>query len=218
MGGSVVTALRGLAFLLCVLAAVPQSSAAPLITIPTTVSGYFNDTANAALVGSDLGTALFADDYERANNVAVYEFSLSTAQSVRFDSNGFAAGGADPYFTLFSGTTGSATFVGSNYAQAFSTGGDFDLTFALSAGDYTIAIGVFANMSLAENYGFGSLGDGFIFLGGPDFLASSYYEVGISAEGTPIPEPATLALLLPLMMFLGMSLQRRRASVRPAAG
>ena len=66
-----------------------------------TFSGYLNDSANSALVGSDLGPALFSDDYDIANNVALYSFNVPIAGNVIFDSNGFGVGGADPYFTLF---------------------------------------------------------------------------------------------------------------------
>ena len=161
------------------------------------VSGFLNDSGNAALIGSPVWaggtppTPLFADDFDIANNVALHTFSVAAPGNVNFLSSGFAAGGVDPYFTLFSGTGETATFLGSNFAQAFSTGGDFDLNFLLSAGDYTLALGAFANMSFAENLGAGALGDGFIALGGPSFLWNYYYELEVSTggSGAPIPEP-----------------------------
>ena len=70
----------------------------------------------------DLGAALFGDDFEIANNVALHTFSVAAPGSFNFDSNGYDAGGIDPYFTLF-GTGPTATFLASNYDQAFSTGG-----------------------------------------------------------------------------------------------
>ena len=161
-----------------------------------TFSGYFNDSGNAALKGSDLGPAQFIDDWAIANNVALYPLSVPFSGNVVFDSNGFAAGGADPYFTLFAGSGNSATFLGSNYDQAFSTGGDFLLTYALAAGDYQVAMGVFANMSFAENYGTGTLADGFTGLGGPYYLGNYYYELAITTpDSTAIPEPATIVLI-----------------------
>jgi hypothetical protein len=166
-----------------------------------TLSGYFNDQANTALVGSDLGPALFGDDYEIANNVALYSLSVPITGNVTFDSNGFAAGGVDPYFTLFQGNGNTAPFLGSNYDQAFSTGGDFLLTYALAAGDYKVAMGVFANMSIAENYGSGTLADGFAFLGGPSYLGIDnpyYYELGVTTPDQPgpvVPEPTTMLLI-----------------------
>lgn len=168
----------------------------PADAASVTLSGYFNDSGNSALVGSDLGPALFGDDWEIANNVALYALSVPVAGNVTFDSNGFAAGGADPYFTLFQGNGTGATFLGSNYDQAFSTGGDFFLNYALAAGDYMVALGVFANMSLAENYGMGTLNDGFTFLGVPQYLGNYYYELVITKPDTPtVPEPATLLLI-----------------------
>jgi len=192
------------------LAAVAIHSAA---SYAVTFSGYVNDAANPALVHSDLGAALFGDDSEIANNVALHTFSVAAPGNYDFDSNGFAAGGIDPYFTLFSGTGATATFLASNYDQAFSTGGDFLINLALAAGDYTIAIGTFANMSFAENNPDAdpSLGDGFIFLGGPGFLGNYYYELSVDTgepPPPPVPEPGSLMLLLTGLAMVGA--RRRR--------
>jgi hypothetical protein len=161
-------------------------------------SGFLNDPANGALVGSALSAPSFADDFAIANNVALYVLSVATPGDVNFLSKGFGLGGVDPYFTLFSGTGNSATFVGSNYNQAFfGGGGDFHLDFLLAAGDYTIAIGAFANLSFAENLGAGTLGDGFIGLGEPGSLGSSFYELDVSAPtAAAVPEPASVILLM----------------------
>jgi len=176
-------------------------------------SGYVNDAANPALVHSDHGAALFGDDFEIANNVALHTFSVAAPGSFKFDSNGFDAGGIDPYFTLFSGTGASATFLASNYDQAFSTGGDFLINLALAAGDYTIALGTFANMSFAENNPDAdpALGDGFTFLGGPGFLGNYYYELSVDLgepPPPPVPEPGSLMLLLTGLAMVGV--RRRR--------
>lgn len=177
-----------------------------------TFSGYVNDAANPALVHSDLGPALFGDDFEIANNVALHTFSVAAPGNFNFDSNGFDAGGIDPYFTLFSGTGPTATFLASNYDQAFSTGGDFLINLALAAGDYTIALGTFANMSFAENDPDAdpSLGDGFTFLGGPGFVGNYYYEltVDLGEPPPPVPEPGSLMLLLTGLAMVGA--RRRR--------
>ncbi len=171
-------------------------------------SGYFNDSGNAALVGSVLGPASFGDDYEIANNVALYSLSVPIAGPASFESKGFAAGGADPYFTLFQGSGDTATFFGSNYDQAFSTGGDFILPFTLAAGDYMVAMGVFANMSYAENSGSGTLGDGFAGIGEPDYVGNYYYELEVTLPTSSVPEPC--AILLIGASFIGFGAIRRK--------
>jgi hypothetical protein len=133
---------------------------------------------------------------------------LPIGGNTSFESYGFAAGGVDPYFTLFMGSGGSATFLGSNFAQAFSTGGDFATTFDLPAGSYMLAIGAFANVSFTENLGIGTLADGFTALGGPSFLGNYYYEVNVSSAA-PVPEPATSILISTGLVALYM--RRRRA-------
>jgi len=177
---------------------VAVAGAAPLLTL----SGFLNDQANTSLVGS--GSApdapLFGDDVEVSNNVAVYALTVGSAATVTFDSNGFDAGGLDPYFTLFAGNDPvTATVLTSNFAQAFSAGGDFLISLPLAAGDYLFAIGAFANMSLAENLGAGTLADGFVALGQPDLLGSLtpyYYELAVTDDRRPpVPEPSVLALL-----------------------
>ena len=189
-----------------------------------TFKGFLNNPSNTALVGSDFGPPLFADDFEIANNVALYVISVPTSLTVNFRSRGFVAGGVDPYFTLFQGTGSSATFFGSNYTEAFSTGGDFDLSFTLSPGLYTMAVGAFANMSFAENLGTGTLGDGFIGLGEPDVLGTYYYEIGVDlplTEGVAIPTLTEWGMVI-LTTFLGLgvlcSLRARITGRRRATG
>jgi hypothetical protein len=170
-------------------------------------SGRLDDPANTALVSSDLTAPSFVDEYAVANNVALYALDVQAAGLVSIVSTGFAAGGADPYFTLFRGADATATFVDSNYTQAFSTGGDFSFSAVLAAGAYRIALGAFANMSFAENLGSGVLGDGFVGLGVPDVLGDSSYRLVVNA---PVPEPAAAWLLVAGMAAL---LLRRR--IRP---
>jgi hypothetical protein len=170
-----------------------------------TFSGYVDDAANTNLVGADLGTPLFADDFEIANNVALYVLAVAESGIVTFDSNGVEGGGIDPYFTLFNGATTSATFVESNYLQAFSTGGDFLISVFLAAGTYQVAIGTFANMSSAENLGAGTLGDKFTGLGDPNWLGNYYYELVVTTPAA-VPEPASmLSILLAGAGLLGLA-------------
>ncbi len=172
------------------------AAAAATAGAATTLSGNLGDTGNGALVGSDLGAPGFTDDNTVANNVALYTFTVAQDGLVSIASTGFGAGGVDPYFTLFTGSGGGATFFDSNFAQAFSTGGDFTWSGTLAAGSYEIALGVFANMSFAENLGSGTLGDGFIGLGDPNSLGDGGYSLTLTTPGAPIPEPSTAWLLL----------------------
>lgn len=183
-------------------------------------SGFLDDPANLPLVASDLGLAGFGTPEDIANNVAIHGFSLIAAGSVSFTSTGFAAGGVDPYFTLFKGLGigSAATFVASNYAHAFSAGGDFTFTNALAAGDYTLAIGAFANMSFAENYGSGSLDDGFTMLGLDDPSRTTFYAIDVTVGGitppNPTPEPATGMLVGIALLGLLAKAGRRRGVPR----
>ncbi|MBL8307936.1 MAG: DVUA0089 family protein [Rubrivivax sp.] len=163
-------------------------------------SGRLDDPGNAALVGSDLGAPSFVDGRAVANNVALYIFDVLSPGLVTIQSSGFAAGGIDPYFSLFAGAGSTASFVDSNYAQAFSTGGDFVFSAMLPAGTYRMALGAFANMSRAENLGTGSLADGFTGLGAPMYLGDGSYHLTLNS---PVPEPAAwglLAVALPLLL------------------
>ena len=189
-------------FLSLVILGLTASSASAATIV---LSGFLNDPANPFLVGpgpDGSNAPSFVDDFDVANNTALHPITIPVAGSVTFTSLGFASGGVDPYFTLFSGTGPGAVFFDSNFFQAFSTGGDFSLTFSLAAGDYTIAMGAFANQSFAENNPDAdpTLGDGFTALGGPGFLGFSnpyYYELEVefATNGTPASEPSSLALL-----------------------
>lgn len=179
-------------------------------TVAATYSGSLSDPSNTALVGSDLGAALFDNDADVANNVALYSFFVPVAGTVSITSTGFAAGGVDPYFTLFSGAGAGATFVASNFDQAFSTGGDFVFSALLGAGTYQIALGAFANQSFAENQG-GTLGDGFIGLGEAYSLGNATYALNLSA----VPEPQRHALMLLGLCACALAASYKRTQVRP---
>lgn len=173
------------------------AAAAPANASVHICAGALNDPSNTLLMAPDLGPPQFGDDFAIANNTALCPIHSGRAGVFSFTSLGFSMGGADPYFTVFSGRGPAAEVVASNHAQAFSTGGDFHIDIVLPAGDYTLAIGAFANMSFAENLGLGSLGDGFVGLGTPDALRNSLYWVTVALPDSPFrtPEPATLALL-----------------------
>lgn len=187
--------IKSLSALCLLLAAAAGASHAQSVAY----SGRLDDPTNTALVSSDLTAPSFVDDQSVADNVALYALDVQVSGLVSIVSTGFAAGGADPYFTLFSGTGATATVVGSNYTQAFSTGGDFSFSAVLAAGTYRIALGAFANMSFAENLGSGVLGDGFVGLGVPAFLGDSSYRLVVNS---PVPEPAAAWLLVAGMAAL----------------
>ena len=187
----------------------------------TTYSGYLNDcAANTALYSSDLGSPLCGDDNDIANNVALYTFNLASPEVVELISTGFANGGFFPYLTLFTGTGPGATFLLSNYASVFDPTlppGDYGIgPVSLGAGDFTVAISAFANMSLAENLGAPYLlGDGFAALGDPlGFPLGNYlYEVEVRAGS--VPEPISIALVG--IACIGLTFSRRRGGRRDVA-
>jgi len=192
---------------LALMALTPLLLAAATAHSAQTFSGRLDDPGNGALVGSDLLAPVFTTDYDVANNVALYGFSVMLAGPVTIVSTGFGSGGVDPYFTLFAGADSTATVLDSNYTQAFSVGGDFSWSGVLGVGSYQIALGAFANMTFAENYGLGTLADGFTGFGAPGSLGDSHYTLLVT---TPVPEPAAG---LAMMGGLGL-LWLRRAALR----
>lgn len=175
-----------------------------------TYSGNFGDPGNIALVGSDLGSASFTDADAVSNNVALYDLVVPVTETVSITSTSFAAGGADPYLTLFQGSGGAATFFDSNYNQAFSTGGDLDYSATLAKGSYEVALGVFANLSFAENFGSGTLADGFTGLGDPGSLGNGGYEVKVSMPiSAPEIDPSSAAGALTLLAGAVLVLRSR---------
>ena len=199
---------------LCTLPGAAQAS------VTTHYAGSLNDASNAALVDSQLGApdvTQFGDDNYVANLVGLYQFNVAVGGTVSFASLGGSAGGIDPYFSLFTGTGNGATFTHSEFAAVLGVNFTFDLI--LAAGDYTMSIGAFENMSFAENQG-GSLGDGFIGLGVPALGNYGYdFSITQSGNGLVVPEPgaAALALTALLMGALGTGAARRRVSTGPDA-
>lgn len=128
-----------------------------------------------------------------------------------------APGGFDPYLSLFLGTGNAATFLASNDDGVCPPGtpapacadSTLDLP-GLAAGDYTLALTLPFNFSLAENHGGGTLGDGFIGLdasfsdGACGSTCSSAFSVDIlsGVDAVLIPAPGTLPLVLSCLPML----------------
>jgi hypothetical protein len=156
-------------------------------------------------------------DPSDANDFALFEFTLSVPAGVNIQTWGYgggtnaagaviAAGGFDPYVSLFQGKGNMATFLASNddglCPPAHANPACRDSTLTLlnpAAGDYTVALSVAGNMSFAENQGTGTLGDGFIGLGNyydgaSGSVRTSAYAIDIASPGIA-PEPPTLTLV-----------------------
>lgn len=201
--------LRSVAALVLAIAA--GSSLAGSVTF----SGKLGDSANAALVASDLTAAQFTDDQVIANNVALHVLHVLVASTANFTSSGFELGGIDPYFSIFSSTDPTtATWLESNYLHAQTIGGDFTMDLALAPGDYTVAMGVYTNLSFAENLGSGFLADGFIGLGDARFLGDGAYALTVTLldDEQTVPEPGS-ALLTLSAAFAAVWVRRRRQSL-----
>lgn len=186
-------------------------------------------------------------------DVARIAFSLAAPSSITAQSYGYggsagapgghnlagaviAAGGFDPYLSLFRGSDDAATFLASNDdgacpPGAAGPGGCLDSTLSiasLAAGEYVLVVSLPGNFSFAENYGDGTLGDGFVGLVGDDFTDFAgnprtgdwAVDIGFGqgagnggGNPTPVPEPGSIALI-----FAGIGATLWRAGrVRSAA-
>ena len=151
------------------------------------------------------------------NDVFLYQFAVPAVSDLLFQSYGFGggvnaggtvipSGGFDAYLSVFAGTGPSAIFLASNDDGTCPLGTPdptcSDPTLSLSAqpaGWYTLALTVFDNFSFAENFGSGTLGDGFIGLGDYFNLASnsfrtSNFALDVSSSAGFVPEPGTIFL------------------------
>ncbi len=164
---------------------------------------FFSGVASAASISWQGALALGAG---AANATANYRFSVSAVSAVTIQSYGYGgsggaptgtnlagavipAGGFDPYISVFVGAGPMATFLASNDDGACippSVNGslcpDPGLTQTLGPGTYTLVVEAFDNMSLAENLGSGTLGDGFTGLGNYDPSRTGNFAIDISGS------------------------------------
>ncbi len=176
-------------------------------------------TAAAAMADISLVGSLNPLD---ANDVFFYQFSATNGTNLNVQSWGFGggvnaasqvipSGGFDTYLSLFAGLGPTATFVTSNddggCPPANADGlacADSNLQAPLVAGYYTLVLSAFNNFSFAENFGSGTLGDGFIGLGSyynsaTDTVRTSNFALDLSAATgsisplgvTATPEPGS---------------------------
>ena len=137
-----------------------------------------------------------------------YGGSSAAPAGTNAQGSAIGAGGFDPYVSVFSGSGASATFLGSNDDGNCPPGtpsdalcGDSTLTLGpLPAGTYTVAISAFLNMSLAENLGSGTLGDGFIGLGSFGTRSHLY---AVDLGGPTLVQPALVLAHLPNGLTFG---------------
>jgi hypothetical protein len=117
------------------------------------------------------------------------------------------SGGFDAYLSVFSGIGDTAIFLASNddgkCPPGHASPACEDPTLILNgvpAGTYTLALTVFDNISFAENYGTGTLGDGFTSFGDDYYDAASNsvrtsnFAIDVTSNAGFAPEPGSLAL------------------------
>ncbi len=157
-------------------------------------------------------------------DAALHTFTLAAPATVTIQSWGYggssgapggvnaagdpiASGGFDPYVSLFAGSGPTATFVASSDDGSCPPGtldaalcGDSTISIALAAGTYTIAVSAFLNMSIAENLGSGTLGDGFIGLGSFGGRTGAY---AVDVSATTLVVPSRLLAYVPNGLTFG---------------
>ncbi len=184
----------------------------------TTLSFTGNLRTDATVTTCQGQPCTLVTDGDYAQYAAVVEnFSVlgtSTVDAVTFSYGGgvnghgatIAAGGFSPYLSLFdsAGNFLSSTYSGTYCpAGASSFGGNCNDALlnagVLGPGTYEIALTAYLNQSFAENYGSGTLADGFTGLGNLDGTLDYAFDVDLTPTSAPppptVPEPASITLL-----------------------
>ncbi len=212
----------------------------------TTLSFVGNLGADATVTGCGMGCVLGdgTTDSDYAQWAAVvYSFTVTTTSTMQAQtfsygggSNGAGTtilpGGFEPYLSLFDagGNFLSSTYFGqtcpSSSIPNAATAQCYDVQLdggILAPGIYQIAITTFANMSLAENNGTGTLADGFTGLGnladGEDLHYAFDVKLTPTIPLTNVPEPRGegLAGAALVIAVLACRYRRRRESIRMSA-
>jgi hypothetical protein len=162
------------------------------------------------------------------NDVFQYSFTLLGPADLDVQSWGYGGGtnaagvlippgGFDAYLSLFQGSGPDAVFWLSDDDGGCPPGApDFNCrdprlhVSGAPAGDYVLTITTFGNFSVAENYGGGILGEGFIGLGSyydqdnqADRSPAFAVDVSVTDAGPAVPEPSTRVLvLIPMLLLL----------------
>jgi len=216
---------------------------APAALADTTISYVGDLRTDATVLDCGQGCTLSAlnSDADFAQYAAVIETFVVTApssmQAVTFSYGGgtngagmsIPEGGFEPYLSLFDGSGNflASTFFGITCPAGANTnsvsGQCYDVLLdggTLSPGTYQLAITAFENLSLAENYGTGTLADGFTGLGNLEPGENLDFAVDLTLGGssTVTPEPGGLRLLLlalATLMYFGYRRYRRDRTIQP---
>jgi len=185
--------------------AVLSVASVSLVHADLTFSGTLDPAANSALTYWDqflngyTSPITGPDDFDRAFNIAIHPFTISTAGPATFNSLGFGMGGFDSVISVFAGTGDSAVYLDHEFAPLGP--GDFSFDLNLGVGTYTLAVAMFGSEPCAPGLCTGPLagtfGDGFTNLvnfdpSRPDPL---FYSVTVTASAAPVPEPSGALLL-----------------------